>query len=398
MKEEGDIQRGDDPVKCEGESLAGPSGLSQKLLDLRFKAKQGIESLPASLRSNDVLSFCKLLLPALLQPLQPAHPHAQKDPDGLVDLKKFSSWDQAFPIIAEAFHSCASSIAAGRESDSSAGKEGKIAKESMVQGEVLRLAGCERCGRVVLQRRFAAHWQECSQYEYDKDKQANGNLKLKLPNKPQPKLNGPTKFGLPNVSKGTAIGSKRRKVDGGTGVEGEAPLEIEIEVITCDGCGLSPITGSRFSCNECDDFDLCQACHARGLPADRHDPSHTFCLVAIPVVSAPNAENVHPGGSPLGKGDPGKLKKANTLDLDRICGVMLETGGRCMRTIDCKAHTQVAKREVTGRSRPYDELLAERKAFKANQQAAALAAPNGAMALRAQKGRQERSEEEDEIG
>ena len=30
------------------------------------------------------------------------------------------------------------------------------------------------------------------------------------------------------------------------------------------------------------------------------------------------------------------------VDLDRICGVALETGsgGRCMRTIDCKAHTQ----------------------------------------------------------
>ena len=30
-----------------------------------------------------------------------------------------------------------------------------------------------------------------------------------------------------------------------------------------------------------------------------------------------------------------------SLELDRICGVALETGsGRCMRTIDCKAHTQ----------------------------------------------------------
>lgn len=377
---------------------AEPGRLSEKLKELQTKAKQGIDCLPASLRSNDVLSFCRLLLPALLQPLQPVPAHLHKESDALLDLKKFSSWDQAFPAISNAFQACASSIAEDIQgNDSGDGKEGKPAKEGLVEGDVLRLAGCERCGRVVLQRRFAAHWQECSQIEYEKERQGNGNLKLKLPNKPQPKLNVPTKFGLPNVNKGSAIPSKRRKVEGGAGVEGGGALEIEIEVITCDGCGLSPITGSRFSCNECDDFDLCQTCHARGLPADRHDPSHTFCLVAIPVVSAPNAENVNPGGSPSGKGDLMKPKKTNAMDLDRICGVMLETGGRCMRTIDCKAHTQVAKREVTGRSRPYDDLLAERKAFKANQQAAALAAPNGAMALRPHKGRNDLGDEE-EIG
>ncbi len=49
-------------------------------------------------------------------------------------------------------------------------------------------------------------------------------------------------------------------------------------------------------------------------------------------------------------------------------------GGRCMRTIDCKAHTQQAKREVVGRARPYDELLAERKAQKATVQQALLTA------------------------
>jgi hypothetical protein len=57
--------------------------------------------------------------------------------------------------------------------------------------------------------------------------------------------------------------------------------------------------------------------------------------------------------------------------------VMLDNGARCMRTVDCKAHTQQAKREVIGRSRPYDDLLAERKMFKAQQQAALLSAGGG---------------------
>jgi hypothetical protein len=58
------------------------------------------------------------------------------------------------------------------------------------------------------------------------------------------------------------------------------------------------------------------------------------------------------------------------MDLDRICGVTLETGHRCMRTIDCRTHTQLAKQGVLGRSRPYDELFWMRRALQASQQQA----------------------------
>jgi hypothetical protein len=58
------------------------------------------------------------------------------------------------------------------------------------------------------------------------------------------------------------------------------------------------------------------------------------------------------------------------IDLDRICGLTLETGHRCMRTIDCQTHTQLAKQGVLGRSRPYDELFWVRRALKASQQQA----------------------------
>ena len=44
------------------------------------------------------------------------------------------------------------------------------------------------------------------------------------------------------------------------------------------------------------------------------------------------------------------------VDLDRQCGVLLENGMACPRSLTCKAHTMTAKRAVVGRSRPFDEL------------------------------------------
>ena len=34
--------------------------------------------------------------------------------------------------------------------------------------------------------------------------------------------------------------------------------------IACDGCNVSPIVGNRFKCVACPDFDLCEACDAKG--------------------------------------------------------------------------------------------------------------------------------------
>eukprot|EP00511_Aplanochytrium_stocchinoi_P000121 CAMPEP_0204822830 /NCGR_PEP_ID=MMETSP1346-20131115/1018_1 /ASSEMBLY_ACC=CAM_ASM_000771 /TAXON_ID=215587 /ORGANISM="Aplanochytrium stocchinoi, Strain GSBS06" /LENGTH=247 /DNA_ID=CAMNT_0051949261 /DNA_START=88 /DNA_END=831 /DNA_ORIENTATION=- len=42
---------------------------------------------------------------------------------------------------------------------------------------------------------------------------------------------------------------------------------------TCDGC-VSTIAGIRWHCNDCEDFDLCNACHERS--SSIHDESHTF--------------------------------------------------------------------------------------------------------------------------
>lgn len=48
--------------------------------------------------------------------------------------------------------------------------------------------------------------------------------------------------------------------------------------IICDGCGVSPIVGSRFKCQVCPDFDLCESCEAQGV----HPASHGLLKMRVP--------------------------------------------------------------------------------------------------------------------
>lgn len=64
----------------------------------------------------------------------------------------------------------------------------------------------------------------------------------------------------------------------------ENPKEEEESVhsgVVCDGCGGS-VVGIRYKCNFCPDYDLCQACEAKG---GVHDPSHVFLKISKPIHS-----------------------------------------------------------------------------------------------------------------
>ena len=47
------------------------------------------------------------------------------------------------------------------------------------------------------------------------------------------------------------------------------------------------------------------------------------------------------------------------VDFDKQCGVINIKGRPCSRSLSCKSHSMSAKRDVQGRSKPYDELLLE---------------------------------------
>ncbi|KAK4693439.1 SAGA-associated factor 73, partial [Lecanoromycetidae sp. Uapishka_2] len=83
----------------------------------------------------------------------------------------------------------------------------------------------------------------------------------------------------------------------------------------------------------------------------------------------------------LKKDEPPKPKAPKPkapVNVEQQCGVKLDNGGECARSLTCKSHSMGAKRAVGGRSLPYDQLLAmyqKRNAAKIQKAALSAAAP-----------------------
>lgn len=57
--------------------------------------------------------------------------------------------------------------------------------------------------------------------------------------------------------------------------KGGPTLEVVHEGYSCDLCGVKPITGHRYRCIQCHNFDLCAACYSDD--ADHHaNGDHVF--------------------------------------------------------------------------------------------------------------------------
>jgi hypothetical protein len=50
--------------------------------------------------------------------------------------------------------------------------------------------------------------------------------------------------------------------------------------IICDGCEMTPLTGIRYKCSVCPDYDLCEACEAKGV--HKEEPGHFFLKITSP--------------------------------------------------------------------------------------------------------------------
>jgi len=88
--------------------------------------------------------------------------------------------------------------------------------------------------------------------------------------------------------------------------------------IICDGCNVTPIQGVRYKCTTCPDYDLCATCEAKG----QHPVDHP--LIKMKVASSPH--RFGPGGCPRRFGGPaGRFRF------------------RCSSEKDCKKEAKEAK-------------------------------------------------------
>ena len=51
----------------------------------------------------------------------------------------------------------------------------------------------------------------------------------------------------------------------------------------CDGCGMAPIKGTRYHCNDCDDYDFCEKCHSE----KKHKEGHKFLSIEKSLYKPP---------------------------------------------------------------------------------------------------------------
>eukprot|EP01114_Cavostelium_apophysatum_P014673 TRINITY_DN3861_c0_g1_i1.p1 TRINITY_DN3861_c0_g1~~TRINITY_DN3861_c0_g1_i1.p1 ORF type:complete len:246 (+),score=1.94 TRINITY_DN3861_c0_g1_i1:87-740(+) len=58
----------------------------------------------------------------------------------------------------------------------------------------------------------------------------------------------------------------------------------------CDGCGQNPITGIRYKCGHCADFDYCERCETNSMA--NHDKTHCFIKIRNPALKVPTQEKL----------------------------------------------------------------------------------------------------------
>ena len=110
------------------------------------------------------------------------------------------------------------------------------------------------------------------------------------------------------------------------------------EMVTCDGCGLSPIRGARWKCRVCADFDLCDVCHSQFRTTGQyHIHGHEFNRMT-PLPPRPAPAGVPPiiNGTPRRTGpSEASTSAALTPDLARLVQVTM----RNTRDAMCNLHT-----------------------------------------------------------
>ncbi|PIK54292.1 putative E3 ubiquitin-protein ligase HERC2 [Apostichopus japonicus] len=98
--------------------------------------------------------------------------------------------------------------------------------------------------------------------------------------------------------------------------------------VMCDGCGMDPLTGPRYKCRSCADFNFCEECF-------RNKRSHRHLFLRI----------AEPGTNPFSVGRPGRTKKKSAT-----YGALIDDWSRCVRNLTVSSKEGNASRLIDGDS------------------------------------------------
>ncbi|XP_042876756.1 E3 ubiquitin-protein ligase HERC2-like isoform X6 [Penaeus japonicus] len=101
--------------------------------------------------------------------------------------------------------------------------------------------------------------------------------------------------------------------------------------VTCDGCGVSPITGARLKCKVCDNFDYCEECYQT-----KRSHRHLFNRIA------------EPGSPAVYAGPPGRGRFRKKEGILGGADGTIEDWYRCVRNLSVSSRENWAHRLIDG--------------------------------------------------